>query len=359
MIARVAIACPGLGRVHRGYESFAAELHAALRPDPRLDVRLYAGAEAAGAVRVACVPRTSRATRPLRRLAGGRGRYVAEQLSFAASLLPHLRRQRPHVVLVSDYHLARALARLDATVLFSNGGPVPADLLRGFAHVHQVAPGRTAPGVPQTLIPYGVTLGPVAPPAPRPVLLSAGALDVDFKRMDYVIREVARLPPAERPHLVLAGERTEQTPHVEALARELLGAGGCTIRRVEPWGMGELYEAASAFVLASLSEGFGRVLVEAAGRGVPCLAHDHPAARWILGAGGVEDLRAEGALAAALPGLLTSERDPRLARVMHDRFGWEALAPAYADMLLRVASTPRRGRAPRRAPRPAARSPRA
>lgn len=349
MTVRAFIACPGLGHVRRGYEAFATELHEALEPDPRLDVRLFSGADAPGTTRVPCLRRAGPAARPFARLAGGRGRYVAEQLSFAAGLVPYLRRHRPQVVLTSDWHLARALLRLRRRlgfrVVFSNGGPVPPALQHGFDHVHQVAPPHLEAalrhGIPaerQTLIPYGLALpGAVAPPAERPVLLSVGALEDDHKRMGYVVAEVARLPPGERPHLMLLGQRTGQTPAIERLAAERLGRGAYTVATAPPAEVGRAYDEASAVVLASLQEGFGRVLVEAAGRGVPTLAHDHPVARWILGQAHVADLREEGALATALPRALTAPRDHVLAAAMRRRFGWDALAPAYADLLVRVA----------------------
>jgi 1,2-diacylglycerol 3-alpha-glucosyltransferase len=96
------------------------------------------------------------------------------------------------------------------------------------------------------------------------------------------------------------------------------------------------------FVLASLAEGFGRVFIEALSVGLPCIAHDHVTARYVLGPGGYfGDLGESGALAAMIDQILTRGDDlsVRIARNLdaRDRFSWDRLVPRYVDMLRRVA----------------------
>jgi len=67
-------------------------------------------------------------------------------------------------------------------------------------------------------------------------------------------------------------------------------------------------------VLCSLREMFGIVLLEATACGVPCLVHDHPVLKWVVGPGGTAiDMSARGTLAQMLQHTLT--RPARLNEV--------------------------------------------
>jgi glycosyltransferase involved in cell wall biosynthesis len=97
------------------------------------------------------------------------------------------------------------------------------------------------------------------------------------------------------------------------------------------------------FTLASLVEAFGRVMVEAMSHGLPCLAHDGPVQRYVLGPhGGFGDLRVRGELTRLLSG--EHERSADAAhernRFVHERFSWDSLAPRYAELLRRCAARP-------------------
>jgi len=111
---------------------------------------------------------------------------------------------------------------------------------------------------------------------------------------------------------------------------------------VPPDGMADLYRASDAFVLASLWESFGRVLVEALSHGVPCLAHDDAVMRWVLGdAGETADLTRQGSVARWLNALSTEQLSDaarrRRHRCAHERFSWATLADRYVEMLSRAA----------------------
>jgi glycosyltransferase involved in cell wall biosynthesis len=369
---RVAILCPGLGHVARGFESFARECFDALRAEGSLDVTLVKGAgpSAAGERTAWAVRRGSRVAWAWNRLTERTDPYVLEQVTFAAGALPLLARSRPDVVLFSDRELGLVLARLRAVLpgrprlAFSNGGPAPGPFghLDRVAHVTPVTRAQAlAAGEPaerHVVLPYGVDMPaapvPLAPleraalrrslglPADRPVVLSVAALDARFKRLDSIVHEVAALEREDRPHLVLLGQETAETPALRALARERLGEAGHTIRTVPAGEVAAFYRAADAFVLASLREGFGRVLVEACAHGLPCLAHSGPAQRFVLGALDPRlDLSRRGTLARALRATLAEPASPDAARrrhaVVRERFGWEGLAPRYADFLREAA----------------------
>jgi glycosyltransferase involved in cell wall biosynthesis len=362
---KVAILCPGLGHVPRGFETFAAECADALRSETDMEVMVVGGGR--DAERAAwCIRRGSRAAWVWNRLADRTDPYRLEQATFALGVLPLLARERPDVLLLSDYELGRTLARVRRLlpgaprIVFSNGGPHPGP----FAHVQRVQhvtpvtrASAVRAGEPKgrhALLPYGVRMASsfsplrsddrrslrarLGLPGDRPVALSVAALECKYKRLDVLVEATAALPARERPHLVLLGQPTAQTPALRTLAATRLGVGGSTIRTVTPGEVADYYRVADAFVLPSLTEGFGRVLVEAAAAGLPCLAHSGPVQRFVLGEldPGL-DLRESEPLARALRATLAAPRDPAAARrrhaLMRERFSWERLAPRYAALL--------------------------
>jgi glycosyltransferase involved in cell wall biosynthesis len=370
---RAFLVCTGLGHVNRGYETFTRECFDALRQTDRLDLYLFKGAGSAGAHEraVGCLRRDQVATRLVAAILH-RDEYYVENATFVLALLPHLHRWRPSVVYFSDCHLGnllwrwRRLTGSQFRLLASNGGPIgPPDFPR-FDHVHQVLSGCFDEAVQagrspesMTLLPYGFALAPqfasvpsaarsvlrrrLGLPQERPVVLTVGAIKHTHKRMDYVVREVAALPQP-RPFLVMLGQHEAETPDILAAADRLLGPGGYLCRTVPAAAVGAYYDAADAFVHGSLTEGFGRVLVEAASRGLPCLAADRPFAREVLGQGGyLADLSKPGALALLLGRVLAQGPNPeRAAAVYADlyaRLSWDRLAPRYADMIERCGRT--------------------
>jgi 1,2-diacylglycerol 3-alpha-glucosyltransferase len=363
---KIFLVCSGLGTINRGYETFIRDCFGVLSADGSMDVRLFKGAgpPAPGERRLRHLPRDGVGARALGELTG-RGPYVVEQASFTASLLPHLIRERPDVVFYPDptigkllWHWRRSVGATYRIVLHNSGPHAPP--FPYCDHVHEVTPAacRAAltaghPAERQTLIPMGFHFGPepappsdeerlalrrkLALPANRPVVLTVGALNRAHKRMDYVIQEIAALP-SPRPFLVMLGQEESDTPAVRAMADLRLGRDGYHLGMVERSRVPDYYRAANAFVLASLTEGFGLAYVEAMGEGLPCIAHDHDTSRFVLGDHGLlADLRRPGALGREVRNALLIEDSARVrARRYHavrSRFGWPELAPEYARML--------------------------
>ena len=364
---RLLIACPGVGHVARGFESFAEECFAALREQPELEVTLAGGAGPAGGGRVTVPVPAPR--HPLLRAAGAAARrdgYFAQQLVFSAGLLPVVATRRPDVILASDWVLIGALGRWRALagrrhpkLLLSNGAPGAPPYDPAVDHVQQLTPAmhRVAleagePPARHTLLPYGVGVPAEPPPDDRAsrarlrdalglradpeLLLCVAALNRWHKRLDYLIAEVARLP--RRPHLVLIGEPEGETPGLLADAGRRLGPDGFTARTVPLGEVGDYYAAADMFVLPSVHEGMGRVLVEALGHGLPVLAHDAEWSRAVVGRHGfLADLERPGALAGLIERVRADDGGlaARAARHRHarERFSWSELAPAYVKMV--------------------------
>jgi 1,2-diacylglycerol 3-alpha-glucosyltransferase len=348
---RVLLACSGVGHAMRGFETFAIECHAALRADERVRPVLLRGRGPAGAAE-RLAPTFSRESRVARLLgrAARRDGYFAEQMAYAVAAMPALARERPDVVLFSDWALGvalgglRTLARARYRLLLCNGAPGPPPYPAAFDHIQQLTPAYHEIEPELRVLPEGERAAlreRLGLPRSGELLLSVAALNRWHKRLDYVIEEVAALD--RPPHLVILGQREDETPGLLDLAASRLGSSGFTARTVPPDQVGDYYRCADAFVLGSIYEAFGRVLLEALARGLPTLCHDSETTRFVTGAHGVRaDLTRRGALTTMLAGLRTDGFRDERRRAQHsfvrDNFRWEALLPRYIDMIERCAA---------------------
>lgn len=369
MNIKVFIVCSGLGYIRRGFESFFRGCFDALKDAREIDLHLFKGRGIASSHEWALwnVPRNGRAARICGKVVG-RGGYFSEQFTFFLSLIPQLYRLRPDVVYVSDVVLANLLRKysrcLGYRVLYCNGGPTKTEFLHRWDHVQQVSPQyldeAVTAGIPndkQTLLPYGLNIPAslVFPevssskavkkslglPLQRQLLLSVGAINTSRKRMDYLIREVAMLPEP-RPYLLVLGAWEKESPEIERLAEQLL-PGGFETRTVEKHEMSQYYQVADLFSLASVDEGFGLAYVEALAHGLPCIAHDYPTSRFVLGNMGIyADLTKEGSLARLIQNLDPNYISEKKAIVRHsyayERFSWDKLRKKYVEMFQLVAN---------------------
>lgn len=199
---------------------------------------------------------------------------------------------------------------------------------------------QRAPRATVTVIPHGVDLErfrPDVPPVPldlpRPVVLTAGAVDA-HKRMALVVEAVARLGSGS---LVVLGEGPEGEA-VDRLAAARLGPGRYLRRTVPRDAMPRWYAAADCFTLASRTESFGLTYLEAMACGIPCVGPDDAVRREVIGpddAGNVGrlcDVTDPDAYAAALSQVLASgDRDAPRRRA--EQFPLEATVRAYAGLL--------------------------
>jgi glycosyltransferase involved in cell wall biosynthesis len=367
---KVFIVCSGLGNVRRGFESFAQGCFEALSQDPSLDVILFKGAgnSSKKTITIKNFPRASQKAIQLGRLTK-RGPYFVEQATFFLNLIPHIHRKKPDVIYFSDGTLGNLLWRWrrstkqDFKLLLANGGRLTPSFER-LDHVQQVNPAdfkiaseAGAPQEKQSLLPLGLNVSPslrtftlperealrrkLELPQHRPLILSVGIIDKSIKRMDYLIREVALLP-APRPYLLLLGQHDNESPEILALGSELLGAADFQIRSVVPEDVAAYYQVADMFALASLSEGFGMVFLEAMSHGLPCLAHDYEISRYVLGElGYFANFELPGSLSELIRDVLAESDGPakRHARYhsIYSRFSWDRLLPGYLRMIRRCA----------------------
>jgi glycosyltransferase involved in cell wall biosynthesis len=372
---RIFFSCSGVGIIDRGIEIFSREAFDGLRGTDGLDIVLYKGAgeEKSDEHVLWNVPRTGRVARFLGKIVR-RSSYTVEQLSTFPSMVRAIRKHRPDIIFYSDSNLGFQLFRwrkqigVPFRLLFSNGGPCHPPFDRT-DYVHQVAPfyikealDAGEPADRHRMVPYGINVPDGPPdrgenirrelrrklglPEDRPIILSVGWISTKQKRMDYLVKEIARVRSEGRskigdgrsaPYVVLLGAMDQNSDSIIALARQKLGEGNFTARSVPHDQVADYYRASDLFVLASLQEGFGRVFLEALIYGLPVIAHDHPVMRFVLGSEGTfGDLSKPGVLATLICeklGRENSEADAiRRREMVRARFSWVVLAPRYREM---------------------------
>jgi glycosyltransferase involved in cell wall biosynthesis len=367
---RIALASTGLGKIRRGFEAFTESLFQALRQQsPELDVTLFQGGGWPQDHRVV-VPNFHRANIPARwfeRLTASHW----EKRSFALALYPRLRIGDYDIVHYNELTMGSALFHLRRLfggkfkLLYCNGAPSPP---LHYHHRCDFAQVLTPPdqelalafGVPETRlfsIPYGIDANLFHPdrkltrsivraeigiPADAQLVLSVAAVKREHKRIDYLIEETAKL--GADAWLVVAGQRTDDTPFLESLAERLMPGRW----RFVSWPhqrVAELLGAADVFALCSLTEAFGLVTIEAVLSEIPVVTHDGPVFQWLAEGttSHVIDMAKAGLLAETLGMVLTQEvtlhkdlmlRDSRNTALR--RFSWQEMAPRYLEMYREV-----------------------
>lgn len=140
------------------------------------------------------------------------------------------------------------------------------------------------------------------------IILAVGVVKKYHKRMDYFIEEMSRFKQnTDYPvHFVVAGARDPETEDIIKLGRERLGDGITFFFDVPREKMPIVYNASDVFVLCSLLEAFGTVMIEAMSCNIPVVCHNHPSFQWIVQDGGMNiDMTRRGALSESLLGLLS------------------------------------------------------
>lgn len=103
-------------------------------------------------------------------------------------------------------------------------------------------------------------------------ILYVGNISI-YKGIPYLLRAVEEIKKEKNVKLVLAGSISSEMKPILARYQHIFTYAGI----VPHHEVGELYAAADAFVFPSIDDGFGQVMLEAMGYGVPVIASTHSA----------------------------------------------------------------------------------
>lgn len=361
---KIALACPGVGLVQRGFERLFYDQFQLVRDD--FDVTLFKG----GGVRRGdekVLPFASRNGKlvkifPVHKLFG-RTPYHSECMTLALAMLPHLRGGAYDIVHTIDPPLTRLLYRMRTRLglrfklLYTEGCAMPPSDYPPADHTQQLSPATLEDAIAfghapetMTLLPLGFYPERFATSQTRAalrrahgidedafVILSVAAINRKHKRIDYLIDEAVGL--GEKSLLLLDGSLDHGDPDLIDYARRRLG-GRCRITHVESDRVRELYHLADVMVHAATFEAFGLALVEGAGCGLPMLTHNGPHFRWLIPNPACWlDMNEPGALAAKLRVLMSDPvRCADLRCDTEERFSWHRLRARYGDLYQHVGS---------------------
>ena len=339
-MVKIAIACSGLGHIHRGIETWAADLAGALR-EAGEDVTLFQGsgepAEDWQKV-LPCQkrfdPKTQAWVRRLKPLGGWRygfgSGYEMEQTTFALKLWPKIRADYD-ILHVQDPTIAQIMEQLNRKhlsrprVILAHGTEEPTETLQKFSHLQHLAPcyltdweAHRPPKQQVFAIPNFVDAAKFSPgnkcaarkqwnlPPNDFIVLCVAAIKKTHKRMDDLLREFALFSEsyAAAATLVIAGGREVESDEIIAEGRRLLGSRVQFLEGVSREKIPDLYRAADVFALASRHEMMPIALLEALASGLPVVCNDTPTLRWMVGpAGELNDISQAGNLALQLENL--------------------------------------------------------
>lgn len=357
------LVCTGLGRISRGYETFTRECFEALKNENSFKLFLLKGAgkKNKNEFTIFNIYRKSKPASLLKRLINKDG-YWIEQFTFFISMLPLIIIKRPRIIYYSDFILgtflwhARRFFKFRYKLLFANGAPNGAPF-KTEDHIQQLLPvyyndalQKAEPAHKQTLLPYGFNIDTAKRweklnkkdlikqrlnlDINKKIVLSVGAVNMHHKRMDYFIKEVSCLD--ENYFLVILGQFESETPHIQEMAKSLL-TNRYIIKTVTPEELEDYYAASDYFVLASLNEGFGRVMVEAISFGLMCIVNDTRSAHEVLAESGTYiNMEKPGQLSAALRDTPKLNFKADAINDAYNRFSWNSLKQQYVSMLNNV-----------------------
>jgi glycosyltransferase involved in cell wall biosynthesis len=175
------------------------------------------------------------------------------------------------------------------------------------------------------------------------IVVCVSAWNRHHKRIDYLIDEVAQMNN-KRVQLVMCGHPEPDTPVLKKMAQEKLPnrVHWLTLGQKE---VQEVLQAADVYVLPSINEALGNSMIEAAFTGVPIVAHEHSASKFLLQEPHrMTDLSQSGNLSKRLLEIMQSPPPAQELAAIRERarslFSREALMPRYCEMVKLVSGMP-------------------
>jgi 1,2-diacylglycerol 3-alpha-glucosyltransferase len=301
---RIALLSAGLGRISRGFEISSATWYHELSQIPGLNPRLFSGGRTKGATQVFNFPRNGYFAGLLKIIGVVNDGCRLEQITFAFGLLPKLLFFNPHVVWLQEATLANVLLqfkrlfKLKYKIIFCDGAPVGYEFARRFENViflnsfameEALEHGLNEENgcvIPHICLQVNQPVDKAAArkllniPAHKFVIICVAAWNKHHKRIDYLISELAHID-TDDVIVMLCGQAEHETAELkEAASKIRVEVQWHTFSQEE---ISVAYTASDLFVLPSLNEALGAVLIEAGFHGLPVICHQHQAARFIFG----------------------------------------------------------------------------
>lgn len=369
---KLALVSTGLGHINRGFEISTARWFESLKKFSNLNVRLFSGGDYPGAKALWNFPRASIWTRAIQYIPfmseqhRWEFQYGVEQISFWSALNFELLSWRPDAIWVKDVPLAhlllasRVMFNLKFKIILANGGMFKPPTYQHFDLIqqlqHQAYDEAIQFGIPAEKMEI---LGNCVP-APQSfvaderqvvrrslgleeqdwVIVCVAAWNKYHKRIDYLLNEVAALK-GDNIKLLLCGAAEVDTHELQEQGRELLGDRVQWLT-VEPEKVASILQASDVFVLPSLRESFGNVLLEAALCGLPVVTHPHDGAQFVIADDyWMTDMSGTGNLTSRLEWLkdnavAVAPHVKHLKDDVHKRFSEESLVRQFQQMVRRT-----------------------
>lgn len=368
---RLALFSCGLGNINRGFEISTARFFGSLQNDPDLDVRLFAGGVFPDSVKVWNVGRNAWLNAGVRHWPGMNDvqrwklAYVLEQVSFCFGLLAQSGGWQPDVVWTKEVPLAhvlyyfRHITGLKYKIVFSNGGGFRPDTYKQFDFIHHLQSDAYGEALEAGLPAEQMTIIPNLVPERSTlkskeelrkeygiqpndwVIVCVAAWNRHHKRIDYLIEEIARMADPD-VKLIVCGQPEPEGESLKELAEKLL-PGRTTWVTLPENRVCEVLKLSDVFVLPSLYEGLGAVIIEAAMAGLPVICHPHSGSRFILQDDyWLPDLSFAGALESRLREFRINMPSETKLRALKDsvnaRFNEQRICTDFKEMVSRVHS---------------------
>lgn len=365
---KLAFFSSGLGKINRGFEISTARFFRAVQENSYLDARLFAGGDFSGAQQIRTVGRDdwlrlfSKFMFFLKKEQLWKLAYVLEQSSFGMGLIAEsLKSWQPDVVWTKEVPLAhilyefRRISEKKYKIIFANGGGFSPRTYQQFDFIQHLNPEAYDEAIAFGLKPEKMTVLPNLVPSMRPsstkeslrkefgyeesdwIVITIAAWNRHHKRIDYLIEEFAGIAD-QRAKLLICGQREPDAEYLQELAKNKLGERARFIT-AEEGRIADLLALSDIFVLCSLYEGLGAVIIEAALSGLPVICHAHAGSRYILADDfWLRDLSAPGSLANALSNWLRqpppASQTERLKASVECRFS-EAIVREKFELMVR------------------------
>jgi glycosyltransferase involved in cell wall biosynthesis len=365
---KIAMACPGVGLVQRGFERMFSDLFDLVKDD--IDVTLFKGGgpTSDNAINLRFIQRNGKFLKyfPFHKLLGRTTIHV-ECMTFAISLLLAIRSKEIGIIHCTDPPLARILYKLRKRfklkfrLLYSEACAMPPSHYPPADHMHQISQitysDALDDGIPvdyMTVIPLGFypdkfrvnkskseLRDQYGIPQDAFVILNLSALNRYHKRIDYLIDECSAVP--DDFILWIDGSLDQGDPDLIQYAQNKLGEK-CRVTHLPSKHVGELFAMADLMVHTASFEAFGIALVEGASTGLPVITHNAPHFHWLMNNDTCEiNMNIKGNLSKKIQELIPRKdqlSDFDNSKEILKRFDWNCLKQQYLDLYSRVSELP-------------------